>query len=81
MFLFLKFFVGLRLRIKSLSLVQKGVTIPSQRRYIEYYADFLLKKRVYEKIDLYLKSILIDLNEVKKDWCKSKYKNYIIIFF
>ena len=49
----------------------KGVTIPSQRRYIEYYADYTLNKRIYQKLDLYLKSVLINLNEIKKDSCKS----------
>jgi hypothetical protein len=52
-------------------LYSKGVTIPSQRRYIEYFADYTLNKRNYEKLDLFLKSIVINLNEIKKDSCKS----------
>ena len=40
----------------------KGVTIPSQRRYIEYFADFINNKRVYQEgVILNLKSIEINV--------------------
>ena len=39
----------------------KGVTIPSQQRYVEYFADFIKNKRSYEDIELYVKQIDLDL--------------------
>lgn len=46
----------------------KGVTIPSQLRYIEYYADFVLNKRSYMSTELFLKSIKIDATSQSNDF-------------
>lgn len=48
----------------------KGITIPSQKRYIEYFADFLKQKRVYESVKLNMKSIDICLPDNKNISCK-----------
>ena len=41
---------------------KKGVTIPSQRRYIEYFADMIENKRVYQSnVKLHLKQIEINV--------------------
>ena len=41
---------------------KKGVTIPSQRRYIEYFADMIENKRVYQSnLKLHLKQIEINV--------------------
>ena len=37
----------------------KGVTIPSQRRYVEYYHDYLKNNRVYKFNKMDLKSITV----------------------
>lgn len=51
----------------------KGVTIPSQLRYIEYYADFVGKKRTYKKYELILKSVKINLgNQNNEELSKCK---------
>eukprot|EP00094_Tigriopus_californicus_P006390 TCALIF_06154-PA protein Name:"Similar to Pten Phosphatidylinositol 3,4,5-trisphosphate 3-phosphatase and dual-specificity protein phosphatase PTEN (Mus musculus)" AED:0.26 eAED:0.29 QI:0/0/0/0.5/1/1/2/0/660 len=39
---------------------QKGVTIPSQRRYINYYADMIRQKLEYKPVKLYLRSVVLD---------------------
>jgi phosphatidylinositol-3,4,5-trisphosphate 3-phosphatase/dual-specificity protein phosphatase PTEN len=39
----------------------KGVTIPSQKRYVEYFADFLNKKQTYKEISLFLKQIELQI--------------------
>lgn len=57
---------------------KKGVTIPSQKRYVEYFADFISNNRVYEQIELFLESIKISLNSDLNDFPKS---NYLKIFF
>jgi phosphatidylinositol-3,4,5-trisphosphate 3-phosphatase/dual-specificity protein phosphatase PTEN len=37
----------------------RGVTIPSQKRYVEYFADYLLNKRIYLPVVLNLVSLEI----------------------
>jgi len=39
---------------------QKGVTIPSQRRYVDYYAAMTHEKLQYNPVKMYLTSIVID---------------------
>jgi len=39
---------------------QKGVTIPSQRRYVDYYAAMMHEKLQYNPVKMYLTSIVID---------------------
>ena len=39
---------------------QKGVTIPSQRRYVDYYAALVSKGLGYNPVKMYLTSIVID---------------------
>lgn len=39
---------------------QKGVTIPSQRRYVDYYAAMVREKLQYTPVKMYLTSIVID---------------------
>jgi len=38
----------------------KGVTIPSQRRYVDYYAAMVSEKLLYNPVKLYLYSFVID---------------------
>jgi phosphatidylinositol-3,4,5-trisphosphate 3-phosphatase/dual-specificity protein phosphatase PTEN len=53
---------------------KRGVTIPSQRRYIEYFADYVLNKRVYENtISVELDSISISIPNISKNFFKSKF--------
>ncbi len=47
---------------------EQGVTIPSQRRYIEYYADHCLNKRTYGSVRLKLVSVLIGMKELSNDY-------------
>jgi len=39
---------------------QKGVTIPSQRRYVDYYAAMMSESLQYNPVKMYLTSIVID---------------------
>ncbi len=39
---------------------RKGVTIPSQRRYINYYASVVNRNLMYRPVKLYLRSLVID---------------------
>ena len=38
----------------------KGVTIPSQRRYVDYYATLTRESLQYNPVKMYLTSIVID---------------------
>lgn len=39
---------------------KKGVTIPSQRRYVNYYATLVQEKLKYSKVTIFIKEIMID---------------------
>ena len=39
---------------------QKGVTIPSQQRYVDYYAALVSEGLSYNPVKMYLTSIVID---------------------
>lgn len=39
---------------------EKGVTIPSQRRYVTYYAQLVQEHLVYSQVTLFIKEILIE---------------------
>jgi phosphatidylinositol-3,4,5-trisphosphate 3-phosphatase/dual-specificity protein phosphatase PTEN len=39
---------------------EKGVTIPSQRRYIHYYDRLMRRNLVYNSVKLYLRCIVLD---------------------
>ncbi|GFY63720.1 phosphatidylinositol 3,4,5-trisphosphate 3-phosphatase and dual-specificity protein phosphatase PTEN [Trichonephila inaurata madagascariensis] len=39
---------------------QKGVTIPSQRRYVDYYAELVKNKLVYKPVTLILRSVIME---------------------
>ena len=41
-------------------LFRKGVTIPSQRRYVDYYATLVQEKLNYEPVTLFLRKIQLD---------------------
>jgi phosphatidylinositol-3,4,5-trisphosphate 3-phosphatase/dual-specificity protein phosphatase PTEN len=42
----------------------RGVTIPSQKRYCEYYADFVLNKRIYQKdVELGLQLLQVKISQ------------------
>ena len=45
----------------------RGVTIPSQRRYIEYYADYLQNNRQYDNVSVRLESIEINVPKKLSD--------------
>lgn len=45
----------------------RGVTIPSQRRYIEYYADYLQTNRQYDNVSVRLESIEINVPKKLSD--------------
>ncbi len=45
---------------KQRTIDHKGVTIPSQRRYISYYAGLVREQLVYEPVKLSLRSLVID---------------------
>ena len=45
----------------------RGVTIPSQRRYIEYYADYLQNNRQYDNVSVKLESIEINVPKKLSD--------------
>lgn len=46
--------------IYSILLSRKGVTIPSQRRYVDYYATLLQEGVSYEPVTLLLRKIQLD---------------------
>lgn len=52
-------FIAMREFEKKRTKDLRGVTIPSQRRYVEYYGDFLKNNRVYKDLEIQILSIVI----------------------
>jgi len=60
----------------------KGVTIPSQRRYVEYFADYLNSNRVYESVELQLNliEIVVPSEQKTNQFFNCKYLFWLFAF-
>ncbi|XP_074099521.1 phosphatase and tensin-like protein isoform X1 [Cotesia typhae] len=59
----------------------KGVTIPSQRRYVGYYASLVQKNLIYQPVTLLLRQIMLNPAPIFSGNQGCKYLSYLLFFY